>query len=103
MALNLRYFRTYLNHVFLGKLWRIDNRGVGRYFAKLRPSLAQGSRPLRIRRITLSEQESLELIVAATGQATERRQGTLVLGQAEAPHQQNPDRSQRQREDPPCF
>jgi len=80
VGMYLLYARTYINHVFLGELFRIDNSGVCRYFRKLEPVLKQRFKPLRIRKINLSEQEIIGLIVDATEQPTERRRGTGYSG-----------------------
>ena len=80
VAMHLMYLRTYIPHLFLGELFHIDNSGVCRYFAKLRPILAKQALPLRIRRITISEQEIMRLIVDATEQPTERKRGTKYSG-----------------------
>ena len=80
VAMQLMYLRTYIPHLFLGELFRIDNSGVCRYFAKLRPILAKQTLPLRIRRINISEQEIMRLIVDATEQPTERKRGTKYSG-----------------------
>ena len=80
IAMNLLYYRTYINHVFLGELFQIDNSGVCRYFHKLEPLLTRGFKSLRIQKISLSEQEILDLIVDATEQPTERRRGTKYSG-----------------------
>ena len=80
VAMHLMYLRTYIPHLFLGELFRIDNSGVCRYFAKLSPILTKQTLPLRIRRINISEQEIMRLIVDATEQPTERKRGTKYSG-----------------------
>lgn len=80
MGMYLLYCRTYINHVFLGELFQIDNSGVCRYFKKLAPMLARRFQPLHIRRINLSEEKIMELIVDATEQPTERREGARYSG-----------------------
>lgn len=80
VAMYLLYARTYINHVFLGELFRLDNSRVCRYFRKLEPIMAKRFTPLRIRKINLSAEEILRLIVDATESPTERRQGTGYSG-----------------------
>lgn len=79
LFLLLLYYRTYVNHVFIGMLGGIDDSNVGRYFGKMEPLLAKKFR-IPERKIDLSEQEILELIIDATEQETERRKGTAYSG-----------------------
>lgn len=79
LFLLLLYYRTYVNHVFIGMLGGIDDSNVGRYFGKMEPLLAQKFHILA-RKVDLSEEEILELIVDATEQETERRIGTAHSG-----------------------
>ena len=60
-------------------LGSIDNSNVGRYFGKIEPLLAKKFR-IPKRKITLSEDEILELIIDATEQEVERRKGTGYSG-----------------------
>lgn len=79
LFLLLLYYRTYAHHVFIGMLGGIDNSNVGRYFRKIEPLLAKRFR-IPKRKIELSEDEILELIIDATEQETERRKGTGYSG-----------------------
>lgn len=79
LFLLLLYYRTYVNHVFIGMLGGIDDSNVGRYFGRMEPLLAKQFR-IPQRKIDLSEEEILELIVDATEQETERRKGTAYSG-----------------------
>lgn len=73
------YYRTYSNHIFLGMIMGIDDSNVGRYFKVLTPLLA-GIFKLPERKIDMSQEEILELIIDATEQETERREGTGYSG-----------------------
>lgn len=75
----LLYYRTYANHVFIGMLGGIDNSNVGRYFGKIEPLLAKKFR-IPKRKIELSEEEILELVIDATEQEIEQRKGTGYSG-----------------------
>lgn len=79
LFLLLLYYRTYVNHVFLGMLGGIDDSNVGRYFGKIEPLLARIFR-IPERKIEMEEDEILELIIDATEQETERRKGTGYSG-----------------------
>ncbi len=79
LFLLLLYYRTYVNHVFIGMLGGVDDSNVGRYFAKIEPLLAKQFR-IPARKIDLSEKEILELVIDATEQETERRKGTAYSG-----------------------
>ena len=75
----LLYDRTYVNHVFLGMLLGINDGNVGRYFGKIEPLLA-GIFKIPERKIDLSEDEVMELIIDATEQPSERRSGSGYSG-----------------------
>ena len=79
LFLLLLYYRAYVNHIFIGMLGGIDDSNVGRYFGKIEPLLSQIFR-IPERKIDLSEEEILELIIDATEQETERRKGTGYSG-----------------------
>lgn len=79
LFLLLLYYRTYVNHVFIGMLGGIDDSNVGRYFRRTEPLLAKQFR-MPQRKIKISEEEILELIVDATEQETEQRIGTAYSG-----------------------
>jgi hypothetical protein len=79
LFLLLLYYRTYINHVFIGMLGGIDDSNVGRYFGKIEPLLASIFR-IPERNVKLSEKEIFELIIDATEQETERRKGTGYSG-----------------------
>lgn len=61
----LLYYRTYANHVFLGMVMGIDDSNVCRYFDLMEPSLS-GIFKIPERKIDMSEEEILELIIDAT-------------------------------------
>jgi hypothetical protein len=75
----LVYYRTYLTHVFLGLIMNIDDSNVGRHINKIKPLLAQIFK-IPERRIRITEEEVLELIVDATEQETEKRKGSSYSG-----------------------
>lgn len=75
----LLYYRTYTNHVFLGMLMGIDDSNVGRYFKRLEPLLAKIFK-IPERKIDMSAEEILEIIIDATEQETERRTGSGYSG-----------------------
>jgi len=75
----LVYYRTYVSHEFIGMLASIDGTNIGRRFSGLQPILAQFFR-IPERKINLTEEEILELIVDATEQETQRRDGSGYSG-----------------------
>jgi len=79
LFLLLLYYRTYVNHVFLGMIAGIDDSKICKYFALLNPVLAQVFE-IPQRKIAMSQDEILELIVDATEQETERRPGSGYSG-----------------------
>ena len=79
LFLLLLYYRTYVNHVFIGMLAGIDDSNVCRYFRKIEPLMAKKFR-IPERKIEMSEEEILELIIDATEQEVERRKGTAYSG-----------------------
>ena len=79
MFMLLLYYRTYSNHVFIGMTMGIDDSNVCRYFRRIQPLLAQIFR-MPERKITMTEDEILELIVDATEQDSEKRNGSGYSG-----------------------
>lgn len=75
----LLYYRTYTNHIFLGMIANVDDSRICRYFSKLEPVLAKIFK-ISQKKINLTEDEILELIVDATEQETEKRKGTGYSG-----------------------
>ena len=75
----LLYYRTYSNHIFLGMVMGIDDNNVCRYFRVLAPLLS-GIFKIPERKINMSQEEILELIIDATEQETERRKGSGYSG-----------------------
>lgn len=75
----LLYYRTYTNHIFIGMVMGIDDCNVGRYCRIIKPLLA-GIFKVPERKIDMSEEEILEIIVDATEQETERRNGSGYSG-----------------------
>ena len=72
VAMLLLYTRTYVTHVFLSALFDVHDSRVCRYFARLRPSV-ESVCDLPTRKVDLSEEEILKLVVDTTEQRTERR------------------------------
>ena len=79
LFLLLMYYRTYVNHLFLGMVGNIDDSKICKYFALLEPLLAQEFR-VSERKINLSKEEILELIVDATEQPSQKRPGSGYSG-----------------------
>lgn len=75
----LLYYRTYVNHIFLGMIAGIDNSKICKYFRLLNPVLAQIFKVPK-KKVDMAEEEILELIVDATEQDTEKRDGTGYSG-----------------------
>ena len=75
----LLYYRTYTNHIFLAMLMGIDDSNVCRYFKRIQPLLAQIFH-IPTRKIRMSEDEILELIIDATEQDSQRRNGSGYSG-----------------------
>lgn len=78
----LIYYRTYVSHVFLGFLFRLDDSQVCRNINFLQPLLAKIFR-IPERRIELSEDEIAELFFDGTEQPTnrpKRKQGKWYSG-----------------------
>lgn len=75
----LLYYRAYTNHVFMGMVLGIDDSNVGRYFGKIEPLLA-GIFSIPERRVDMSEEEIMELIIDATEQPSQRRPGSGYSG-----------------------
>jgi hypothetical protein len=72
VAMLLLYTRTYASHVFLGMLFGVDDSRICRYFIRLRPVVASVF-DIPQKKVLLSEEEILDLIVDATEQHTENR------------------------------
>lgn len=79
LFLLLLYYRTYVNHVFLGMIGNIESSKICRYFQRMEPSVQKVFR-VPERKISLSKEEILELIVDATEQESERRPGSGYSG-----------------------
>ena len=79
LFLLLLYYRTYANHIFIGMIGNIESSKICQYFRRLEPSLQKVFR-VPERKITLSKEEILELIVDATEQESERRPGSGYSG-----------------------
>ena len=75
----LLYYRTYANHIFIGMLAGIDDSNVCRYFRKVSPLLAQIFK-IPERKIKMSEDEIMEIIIDATEQESEKRPGSGYSG-----------------------
>lgn len=80
LAMYLVYLRAYTTHIFLGLTFGLDDSRVCRYFQKLQPVLSRQMHLITIKKIDLSEEEIRDLIVDATEQETERRQGSGYSG-----------------------
>ncbi len=79
LFLLLVYYRTYVNHIFIGMIDGIDDSNVGRYFAKIDYLLARIFR-VPEKKVKMSEDEILELIIDATEQEIEKRSGSGYSG-----------------------
>lgn len=75
----LLYYRTYTSHMFISMLMGIDNSSVCHYFKRIQPLLAQIFR-IPERKIKMSEDEILELIIDATEQESQKRKGSGYSG-----------------------
>ena len=75
----LLYYRTYTNHMFISIVMGIDDSNVCRYFRRIQPLLAQIFR-IPEKKIKLTEDEILELIIDATEQDSEKRNGSGYSG-----------------------
>ena len=75
----LIYYRTYTSHVFIGMLAGIHDSNVCRYFKRIEPLLAQIFR-IPVKKIKMSEDEILELIIDATEQDSQKRKGSGYSG-----------------------
>lgn len=82
LFLLLIYYRTYVNHIFIGMIAGIDDSNVGRNFKKIDYLLAEilNIDKLKKEKIALEENEILELIVDATEQESEKRNGSGYSG-----------------------
>ena len=69
------YYRTYLPHLFIGSLMDIDESNVSRYIKRIEPLLA-GIFRIPEKRIKISREDVLGLIIDATEQETENRKGS---------------------------
>ncbi|MBI3256131.1 MAG: transposase [Candidatus Andersenbacteria bacterium] len=79
LFMTLLFYRTYVGQVFLGVVMGLDDSNVSRRIRRLEPSLQKVFR-IPERRVDLSQEEILALIVDATEQETERRKGTRFSG-----------------------
>lgn len=79
LFLLLLYYRTYVNHIFIGIIGGIDDSNVGRYFAKIDYLLARIFR-IPEKKVEMSEDEILELTIDATEQESEKRPGSGYSG-----------------------
>jgi len=79
LFLLLLYYRTYVNHVFIGMLANMNDSNVCRYFKRIEPLLAQTFR-IPERKIAITEKEVLNLIIDATEQETQKRDGSGYSG-----------------------
>lgn len=79
LFLLLLYYRTYVNHVFIGMIGNVSDSKIHQYFARLEPPLQQVFR-VPERKINLSKGDILALIVDATEQESERRPGSGYSG-----------------------
>jgi len=75
----LLYYRTYTSHIFIGMIAGIHDSNVCRYFKRIQPLLAQIFR-IPERKIKLTEDEILELIIDATEQESQKRKGSGYSG-----------------------
>jgi flagellar biosynthesis chaperone FliJ len=75
----LLYYRTYTSHMFLSMVMGIDDSSVCHYFKRIQPLLAQIFR-IPERKIKMSEDEILELIIDATEQESQKRDGSGYSG-----------------------
>ena len=75
----LLYYRTYTSHIFIGMIAGIHDSNVCRYFRRIQPLLAQIFR-IPERKLKITEDEILELIVDATEQESQKRKGSGYSG-----------------------
>lgn len=75
----LMFYRTYAGQVFIGMVVGLDDSNVSRRIRRLEPILAQVFR-IPKKKIDLTKDELWELIVDATEQETQRRNGTGYSG-----------------------
>ena len=75
----LIYYRTYTSHIFIGMIAGIHDSNVCRYFRRIQPLLAQIFH-IPERKIKMSEDEILELIIDATEQDSQKRNGSGYSG-----------------------
>ena len=75
----LLYYRTYTSHMFISMVMGIDDSSVCHYFKRIEPLLAQIFR-IPERKIKMSENEILELIIDATEQESQKRKGSGYSG-----------------------
>lgn len=79
LFLLLLHCRTYVNRIFLGMIGNISDSKICQYFVRLEPSVQKVFR-IPERKINLSQEEVLEIILDATEQETERRKGSGYSG-----------------------
>lgn len=75
----LMYYRLYVNHIFLGFIFNINNANVSRNINPLQPLLANIFK-IPERKIEMAEEEIMEIIIDATEQETQRRKGSGFSG-----------------------
>jgi len=75
----LLYYRNYTNHMFLSIVMGIDDSSVCHYFKRIEFLLARIFR-IPTRKIKMSEDEILELIIDATEQDSQKRNGSGYSG-----------------------
>ena len=79
LFLLLIYYRTYAQLLFLGTFFNIDESTAWRYVQRIEP-LLPGIFRIPERRIKMSEEEVMELIIDATEQETQKRPGSSWSG-----------------------
>lgn len=79
LFLLLLYYRTYTNHIYLGMIGNIESSKICQYFKRLEPCVQKIFR-IPERKISISNEEVLEIILDATEQETERRPGSGYSG-----------------------
>ena len=79
LFLLLLYYRTYINHVFLGMIGGINDSKICQYFRRLEPSIQKVFK-IPERKIDMTKEAIMELILDAAEQETERRPGSGYSG-----------------------
>jgi hypothetical protein len=75
----LVYYRTYVHLLFLGTLFNIDESTAWRYVQRIEPLLV-GIFKIPERRIDMTKEAVMELLIDATEQETEKRPGSGYSG-----------------------